>query len=366
MRKVVVNSLPDIGADNYIYLVPSNASAEDNYYEEFLWVKDENTGNAKYEKIGTTRTDFTADNIVLQEDITLAGNYVQVGNVSKGSETATAMFSAKGKTVAQVLEEIFTKRLQPQIVRKPSVYGFTFNMAGQAVEVGTRIESITVGMLNLDKGAYTYDSETGVNAEGYSINRVLNGIATEISVGQSFIDSNGGEGFVIGDDTIITYKGSIYYTQGNIATDNLGSPSDPSVRIEAGMATSSVLSALSGYRNYFYGIVEVATPPQGDELNSVFVRSLIKSNAAYSARTFTLNVPAGTTGVYIACIGTKTGVSKVINKTALNADVTATFVKQENVAVEGANGYTAANYNVWRYIPAAPYENETELEITLG
>lgn len=365
MRKVIVNSLPEEGSDNYIYLVLSNSTTEDNYYDEYLWIKDEKTSEAKYEKIGTTRTDLTADNIVLEEDITLAGNYVQVGNISKGSETATATFSAKGKTVAQVLEEIFTKRLQPQIVRQPSVYGFTFNRVGQSVEVGTQISSITVGTLNLEKGAYTYDTDTGIEAEGYSISRVINDIATEISEERSFIDTNDGEGFVVGDDTTIAYKGTIAYSQGSIANDNLGSPSGPPVRIEAGTATSS-LSALTGYRNYFYGTTDSATPPQGDEITSEFVRGLIKSNAEYSARTFTITVPAGATGIYIVCIETKTGVAKVINKTALNADVTATFIKQENVAVEGANGYTAAGYNVWYYIPAAPYENSAELEITLG
>lgn len=366
LRKVVVKVLPELGLDNYIYLVPSGVEAEGNYYDEFLWVKDEETGDAKYEKIGTTRTDLTADNIVMQEDITLAGDYIQVGNITKGSETGTATFSAKGKTVAQVLEEIFTKRLQPKILKQPAVTGFTFSRAGQAVEVGTKINSISVGTLELDKGEYTYDTETGVEASGYCISRLINGVAEEISTDRSCVDTNGGEGFVIGDGTSITYKGEITYAEGNIAKDNLGSPSAPPLKIEAGTVISPVLSALTGYRNYFYGAVNVESPPQEGDVDSEFVRGLTKSNKAYSARTFTLTVPVGSTGIYIACISTKAGVTKVVNKTAFNADVTATFIKQENVAVEGANGYTSALYNIWCYIPASPYENAAELEITLG
>lgn len=59
LRKVIVHSLPEEGSDNLIYLVPSEAATEDNYYDEYLWVADEETGKAKFEKIGTTRTDLT-------------------------------------------------------------------------------------------------------------------------------------------------------------------------------------------------------------------------------------------------------------------------------------------------------------------
>ena len=56
---------------------------------------------------------------------------------------------------------------------------------------------------------------------------------------------------------------------------------------------------------------------------------------------------------------------KVINETALNADVTDTFIKK-TVAVEGANGYTAKDYNVWVLEQAVPYENAAVLKVTLG
>ncbi len=95
------------------------------------------------------------------------------------------------------------------------------------------------------------------------------------------------------------------------------------------------------------------------------MRGLTKSNKAYVAGTITVNVAAGTQRVAIACITGKTGVTKVINETAMNADVTSTFVKQ-TVSVEGANGYTAKDYNVWVYEPAKPYENACVLKVTLG
>ena len=69
--------------------------------------------------------------------------------------------------------------------------------------------------------------------------------------------------------------------------------------------------------------------------------------------------------VVIACIAGKTGVTKVINETAMNADVTSTFT-QSSVNVEGAEGYTAVAYNVWVFEPAVPYENAATLKVTLG
>ena len=50
----------------------------------------------------------------------------------------------------------------------------------------------------------------------------------------------------------------------------------------------------------------------------------------------------------------------------MNADVTGTFTKQTGVAVEGANGYAAKDYNVWIFEPAVPYENAAVLKVTLG
>lgn len=52
-----------------------------------------------------------------------------------------------------------------------------------------------------------------------------------------------------------------------------------------------------------------------------------------AAGTLTINVPAGAQRVVIACIAGKTGVTKVINETAMNADVTSTFT-QSSVNVE--------------------------------
>lgn len=178
-------------------------------------------------------------------------------------------------------------------------------------------------------------------------------------------DNNGGAGFIIGDEGGDNVVSSLKYTAtathgaGVTADDNLGSDSDPAVAIAAG-TKSKTTSAYTPFRNYFYGAT--AEKPT---LDSAYIRGLTKSNKAYAAGTITINVASGTQRVCIACDATKTGVTKVINQTAMNADVTSTFV-QTTVDVEGAEGYTAKSYKVWTFEPAVPYENAATLVVTLG
>ena len=158
----------------------------------------------------------------------------------------------------------------------------------------------------------------------------------------------------------LKYRVTATHGAGVQAEDNLGGASNPAVAIAAGTKTKDS-AAYTTYRNYFYGAT--AEKPT---LDSAYIRGLTKSGKAYAAGTITLNVAAGTQRIAIACIAGKTGVKKVINETAMNADVTSTFTKQTGVAVEGANGYTAKDYNVWVYEPAKPYENACVLKVTLG
>lgn len=308
-----------------------------------------------------------ADKVILQEDITLAGDYTQVGNLTK-TANGTATLSAKGKSVAEVFTEILSKRLQPTITAQPSISGFNLSGA-KAVEAGTSLAtaSLTAGTLN--PGSYQYGPETGVAASNWVVQRVTD-LGTEqiASVDAASLDAqtdnNGGAGFIIGDEGGDNVVSSLKYTAtathgaGVTADDNLGSDSDPVVAIAAG-TKSKTTSAYTPFRNFFYGAT-VDKPT----LDSDYIRGLNKSNKAYVAGDFTINVPVGAQRVCIACISSKGGVIKVINETAMNADVTSTFTMSV-VKVEGAEGYTAVNYKVYVFEPAVPYENAATLKFTL-
>lgn len=308
-----------------------------------------------------------ADKVILRDNITLAGGYTQVGNLTK-SQNGTSIFSTKGKSVMDALTEIFSKRLQPSITAQPAIGAFTLTGAG-AVEAGTKVAAAAYSGATLNAGSYQYGPATGVTATNWKVERITDKATTEVANAETASlaagsDNNGGAGFVIGDaggDAVasLKYKATATHGAGVTAKDNLGAASSPVVAIAAGTKTKDT-GSYTPFRNVFYG-----TSTGKPALDSAAIRALGKTGKAYAAGTLTLNVPAGTQRVAIACIATAKGVTKVINETAMNADVTSTFVKS-TVPVEGANGYAAKDYNVWVFEPAVAYGNAAVLKVTLG
>ena len=309
-----------------------------------------------------------ADKVILQDNITMAGNYTQVGNKTK-EQDGTADFNTKGMSVAAILTDIFSKRLQPGTPTQPSISGFNLSGA-KAVEAGTELEAVNYTAGTLNAGSYQYGPDTGVVASNWVVQRITDqGTEQVTSVDAASLeagsDNNGGAGFIIGDVggegvvSSLKLKAIATHGAGVTAKDNLGDDSNPPVSISAGTKEKTT-GAYTPYRNYFYGATT-----EKPTLDSAYVRGLTKSNKAYAAGTVAINVPAGAQRVAIACLASKAGVTKVINETAMNADVTSTFV-QSTVQVEGANGYTAQEYKVWVFEPAVPYENAATLKVTLG
>jgi len=100
-------------------------------------------------------------------------------------------------------------------------------------------------------------------------------------------------------------------------------------------------------------------------LTSDNIRALAHSKATGTGALTTFGAGAGAKKVVVAVpVGRK--ISKVVMPSALNADVTALFVKQSaTVNVEGANSYTAAAYDIYVYQPASIDAGET-YTVTIG
>ena len=75
MEVVIVDTLPDEGVVNRIYLVPSQDPESENVYEEFLWVIDEETQEGSWEKIGTTSIDLS-NYVDLDSEQTITGKKI--------------------------------------------------------------------------------------------------------------------------------------------------------------------------------------------------------------------------------------------------------------------------------------------------
>ena len=100
-------------------------------------------------------------------------------------------------------------------------------------------------------------------------------------------------------------------------------------------------------------------------LNSASIRALSHKEAAAKKTLTTFGAGADAKKVVIACPAGY-NVTKVLMPSAMNADATASFIKQAGtVMVEGAEGYTAVAYNVWVYQPAAIDSTET-YAVTIG
>ena len=145
-------------------------------------------GNSTYEKSAyfyngeawvAMTGNVDADKVILRENITLAGGYTQVGNLTK-SQNGTATFATKGKSVMDALTEIFSKRLQPSITAQPSIGTFTLTGAG-AVEAGTKVAAAAYSGATLNAGSYQYGPATGVTASNWKVERITNAATTQVT-----------------------------------------------------------------------------------------------------------------------------------------------------------------------------------------
>lgn len=279
-----------------------------------------------------------ASKVIMPIDITLAGSYTQVGNLTKTSN-GTATFATKGKSVAAALQEMLSKREQPGSPTNPSISCTASGMS--AVEVGS---SVTPGWnASLNSGSYTYGPVTGITAKTWTVtdsdgNTSNKAIGTFPSV-------------VVTDKTNYSYTVSVTHDQGPVAYDNLGDPSNPVVRIAANSAQAVSKTGLKGYRQWF-----VYVGNDTGAIDSAWIRSKCTAKGnAYNAATINNQAIAGGTKRVVVAIPQKvTGaqytygkaLKSVIDVDGMGLDVFGNFTKSE-VMVEGANGATAVKYNVW-------------------
>ena len=272
-----------------------------------------------------------ASKVIMPIDITLAGSYTQVGNLTKTS-TGTAKFATKGKSVAAALQEMLSKREQPGTPTKPSISCTASGMS--EVEVGT---TVTPGWkVSLNPGSYTYGPATGITPKTWTI--------TDSKGNTSHEASGSFPSFVVTDSENYSYTVTVTHDAGAIAHDNLGDESNPVVRIAANSAPAVSKTGLRGYRKWF---TYVGT--NTDTIDSAWIRGKATSQGKASSAATKNNVAiaAGTKRVVVAIPKTVSKTLKsVIDVDGMGLDVIGNFTLSE-VMVEGANGATAVAYNVW-------------------
>lgn len=304
-----------------------------------------------YDESGWIACDGNVDatKVILKDNITLAGDYTQVGNLSK-TKTGTATFATAGKSVAAALTEIFSKRLQPGNPTNPAVT-LTFNEA-KAYEVGTKVTPTYSA--SLSAGSYTYGPATGITATAWDIDATNKGaaVASKTTASGSF------DQITVELDTSYKIKATATHGAGAVAKDNLGDPSNPVKQITAG-SKSKEAGSITGFRSIFYGWKSGSSALANPEaITSAQVRALGNTATTTKVTSFSCDkmkqmffaFPAGT-------------VKDVMVANATNG-APQTVYKKTGVMVEGANGYQAIAYDVFYVDNAAADGGANNYNIT--
>lgn len=286
---------------------------------------------------------YSADNVYFDKDLTYTANIGVLTVPSSGSGT----ISASGKNVKDVLASILASEKNPSAVAPAVTIGTQTNFG--TFEIGTK-KNLVYGA-TLSAGSYTYGPATGITAKTWE--------ATCTGVTGSKTTASGTFENVVAEATAKTITVKATYDAGAIPVTNLGNQY-PAGQIKAGSA-SKTSSSLVGVRYMFWGPMTDASA----ELNSANIRALAHNKATGTGALSTFGAGAGAKKVVVAVpAGRK--ITKVLMPSALNADVTALFVKQSaQVQVQGANAYTAAAYDVYVYQPASIDAGET-YTVTIG
>ena len=286
---------------------------------------------------------YDAENVYFSNNLTYTADIGVLTVPSSGSGT----IPAAGKNLKEVLAGILAQEKNPKITQ-PSL-SVTLNEAG-AKEVGTSITPHYSTTFNA--GSYSYGPATGVTATSYSISDTNSSTSTTASGSLT--------AFTVEDGTNYKVSATVNYGDGAIPKTNIGN-NYAKGQIKAG-SKSKDSSTITGYRNTFYGSV---TDKSG-EITSAVIRGLAgKKNGSISAgNTFKAAEAVGAMRVIIALPTPRTCTS-IKDENGLNAEALSAFTKI-TVSVEGANGYTAKEYNVYYKDNAAANNKANNWVVTVG
>lgn len=286
---------------------------------------------------------YSADNVYFDKDLTYTADIGVLTVPGSGSGT----ISASGKNVKEVLASILAKETNPSATAPAVTIGTQTNFG--TFEIGTK-KNLVYGA-TLSAGSYTYGPATGITAKSWEA--ICTGVTGSKSTASGTFEN------VVAEANAKTVTVKATYDAGAIPVTNLGNQY-PAGQIKAGTA-SKTSAEFKGVRYMFWGPMTDGSA----ELNSANIRALANKKATGTGTLTTFGAGAGAQKVVVAVpAGRK--ISKVLMPSALNADVTALFVKQSTQAqVQGAESYAAAAYDVYVYQPASIDAGET-YSVTIG
>lgn len=276
---------------------------------------------------------YDASNVYFDADFTATE---KVGTISIPSSGSTTV-AAQGKSLKEFLAGLLAAEKQPTATQPAVSVSVS---TGKAYEVGTTVTPTYSA--SLSAGSYTYGPATGITPKTWSVSNSATDEVLTTATG-SFAP------VVIGDSTNYSVTATASYDAGAMPKTNIGNDA-PAVQIAAGSKSATASQKITGYRNFFYGVVKTTN------LTSDIIRGLTAGGAYNSTKTFNVNVTVDDgVGIVVAypASSPRAGVKEVLLTTSMNADITASYKVVANVDVEGANGATAIAYKIYLFKPDA-------------
>lgn len=273
---------------------------------------------------------YSAENVYFNEDFVFTKAIGTVTIPASGSKTV----EAAGKNLKEFFAALFAAEETTGLIKtNPSVSSLTISGAG-AYEVGAVLTpTYSAGF---EDGSYKYGPDpTGVVVSNWEITS---------TAGDNISGANANNGtlaeITINENTVYSVTAKATYGAGDFAKTNLGNIS--TIQIPAGNKTKTASSAITGFRNTFYGTFE-----NKGELTNDLIRGLTHSGATLAnGAIFDVNIPVGAIRVVVAYPATLQDMSSANDVNGMGAQVKDSFVK-ETMAISGLNGADPIEYKVY-------------------
>ena len=303
---------------------------------------------------------YSAENVYFENDIPLAGDYTSVGNIKLSDKT----LSATGKSVKTLMDNIFTKELNPT-KSNPAI---SLTVSGANGEVGSSYNVPQATLKLTSVGSYTYGPATGITIPALSASVKCTTEDTSksndsaISLNGTLVLPTGASKKYVDGNTTYSYSAEATHTAGAMPVTNLGNDY-PSAQIASTKLTKTATATMAGWRRMYIG--SVATDAEINETTlkalSYKVKAEAKTVTVQSSGAAASGASAGTPlvkGAVKIIVAVPPGRSlKIVNLvSASNTPITGDYTKNtyENVQVSGATaGEDKANYTVYVYQPAS-------------
>ena len=274
---------------------------------------------------------YSATNVFLKNDITLAGDFTSIGNYAKGKKID------KGTS----LEALFSGMLQQELNPSASIPTASISVSSNSGEVGSSY-TLPTATLKIDGvGSYTYGPATGIT---FAIGDV------ELKQGDN---SKKNDAVMVKDSTIklqatdsetlytdssktYTFTATASHSEGAMPVTNLGNEYADAKIAAGSISIDSKTATFSGYRKAFAGGASVAA------IDSAVVRSMpayktSKASMDSQSEALEFSVAAGANKVFFAYPSGWTG-TPYFEMFGLAWAENSDFAAKDNIQVADARG----------------------------